>query len=188
MCRSRRKLACMAEIQKCRECGTAIDETLRHGECPGCGSSLPLAGGPSVRAGRRDAGPGLEELARRLPEFEICELLGRGGMGAVYRGRQKTLDRDVAIKVLTVDGDHEAHADERFIREAQLLARLHHPNIVAAYDAGEVDGLPYLVMQYVEGGSLNSQIRKHGPASVPQAVDWVLQAACGLEYAHRKGV
>src|SRR6185436_10890700 len=81
--------------------------------------------------------PSVEEMARRFPQLEILELLGKGGMGAVYKARQPGLDRLVAVKILPPEISHDPAFAERFQREARALARLSHPHIVAVYDFGE---------------------------------------------------
>lgn len=132
--------------------------------------------------------PGVEEIAELLPQFSIERLLGRGGMGAVYKGEQLSLGRPVAIKFLpaelAVDGEFLA----RFQREAKILARLHHPGIVTVYDSGQTTtGNLYFVMEYVEGEDLGKQLQQGGirPA---QALEWAAQICAALDYAHRKGV
>ena len=85
--------------------------------------------------------------------YNIGTELGRGGMGSVYRAYDASLKRDVAIKVLNTEG-METESKDRLQREAQISAQLNHPNIVTTFDVGEIDGLPYIVMELVEGGSL----------------------------------
>jgi serine/threonine protein kinase len=95
-------------------------------------------------AGRENPGftpPPIEELARKFPQLEIIELIGRGGMGAVYKARQKELDRIVALKILPPGIGEDAAFAERFTREAKALARLNHPGIVTIHDSGRADGL-----------------------------------------------
>jgi serine/threonine protein kinase len=123
-----------------------------------------------------------------LGEYTVIEPLGAGGMGQVFRGRHNRLKRDVAIKVLQATQSDSAATIGRFQREMEALARLEHPNIVIAHDAGEVGGKPYLVMQYVEGEDLATAVRRQGPLSVEEAVDVILQAARGIEYAHGEGI
>ncbi len=138
-------------------------------------------------AATSQSAPPHEELAASFPAFELLECLGRGGMGIVYKARQKTLDRLVAIKILA-DGRHDdpAFAD-RFRAEAKTLARLAHPHIVTVHDFGEADGLFYLVMEFVDGVNLRDILRdgKMDPAQALAVVPPVCEA---LEYAHEKGV
>ncbi|MEM7355506.1 MAG: protein kinase, partial [Acidobacteriota bacterium] len=98
-------------------------------------------------------------IERRLPELEILELLGRGGMGTVYRARQKSLDRVVALKVVAAEAGRQDDFAKRFAREAQVLARLSHPNLVSIHDYGQDGPLGWLVMEYVDGSSLRDLIR-----------------------------
>ncbi len=114
--------------------------------------------------------------------------LGRGGMGVVLKARHKRMQRLVAIKVLPAEMLKDADAIARFEREVVAAAQLSHPNIVGAYDADEFDGRHVLVMEYVDGRDLSSVVKKTGRLPTEQAVDCVVQAARGLEYAHGRGV
>src|SRR5579864_4309726 len=109
---------------------------------------LPLSASTAVYAPGREA-QAPAQLATAFPQLEVLELLGKGGMGAVYKARQPHLDRFVALKVLP--SETGAGSAERFSREARALARLSHPNIVAVYDFGRVAGLNYFIMEYVDG-------------------------------------
>lgn len=120
--------------------------------------------------------------------YLILDRLGSGGMGVVYRARHRMLDRIVAVKVLSPEVTKSRNAVARFKREAEASARLSHPNIVAAYDALEANGLHFLVMEYVEGCDLASLVKRQGPLSVPMALNCIVQAACGLEHAHAAGI
>jgi predicted Ser/Thr protein kinase len=142
--------------------------------------------------GRRFEPPEPAALAGRLPGIEILEILGHGGMGAVYRARQTGLDRVVAVKVLPPEVGAEAEFAERFMREARALARLSHPNIVAVYDFGRAafpDGrdLYYFVMEYVDGTSLREVIRSDTLSS-KEALAIVPQICEALQYAHEEGI
>lgn len=123
-----------------------------------------------------------------LGEYVVQDLIGRGGMGAVYRAVHRRMKRTVAIKVLRRDIPHADLLAKRFLREVEVAARLCHPNIVTAYDAGESHGISYLVSEYVEGQNLGDLVKQYGPLSLPLAVDIVNQAAKALEYAHGEGV
>ena len=123
-----------------------------------------------------------------LGEYIILSPLGRGGMGAVYRARHRRMDRIVAIKVLPPSAALDPQATNRFSREIRAVARLSHPNIVAAHDAGEDSGVAYLVMECIDGIDLSTCVRTHGPFSVAHAVECIAQAAEGLEYAHQQGI
>ncbi len=108
-------------------------------------------------------------------------------MGAVYKARQRKLDRLVAVKVLPPDWGKEPAFAERFAREAKMLARLAHPHIVAVHDFGESDGLFYLVMEYVDGASLR-HILQEGRLEPDEALAIIPQICDALQYAHEEGV
>ena len=131
--------------------------------------------------------PRPEELARRISNLEVTELLGQGGMGVVYKGRQPLLDRNVAIKVLRPDYETDGTFQERFIREARTLAKLRHPYIVTVFDVGKSDQLYYLVMEFVEGASLR-QLLADGKISERDTLEYVQQIAEALQHAHDAGV
>jgi len=122
-----------------------------------------------------------------LGSYEILAPLGAGGMGEVYRARDKKLDRDVAVKVLpqSVAADPEALA--RFEREAKAVAALSHPNILSIFDFGNQDGIAYAVMELLEGETLRGKLDA-GPIPQKQAVEYALQVARGLSAAHEKGI
>ncbi len=142
---------------------------------------------PDGEESPQDLPPEPEEIADRFPQFEVIECLGRGGMGVVYKARQKSLDRWVAIKVLAPERVHEEGFSERFGREAKTLARMSHPNIVTVFDHGEADGLFYIVMEYVDGVNLRDLLRE-GKMAPEQALTIVPPICEALEYAHGKGV
>src|SRR4029078_10678558 len=107
----------------------------------------------------------MEEPAHPRPGTEIAgyrieERIGRGGMGVVYRAEHINLQRRAAVKIIAPDLAESAGLRERFTREARIAAALQHPNIVTVYDAGEVEGLLYLAMQYIEGQDLSATLRK----------------------------
>ena len=132
--------------------------------------------------------PTAEELAALLPQYGITELLGRGGMGAVYRGVQTTLARPVAIKLLPAELAADPQFVARFEREARTLARLQHPGIVAVHDFGQTaEGHLYFVMEYVEGTDLHRIL--NGPRLTPiQTLALISQICDALHYAHSEGV
>ena len=129
----------------------------------------------------------LAQIGRYFPHLEVLEYLGRGGMGVVYKARQRRLNRMVALKILTPDKGSNAQFSERFSREAQTLARLNHPSIVAVYDFGEVDGLCYLLMEFVDGVSLRHLLQTHKLTS-DEALAIVPKICEALQYAHDRGV
>ncbi len=121
-------------------------------------------------------------------DYIVLEELGRGGMGTVLLARHRRMDRKVAIKILSVNAFDTEASIARFYQEVKVAAQLTHPNIVTAYDAGEHNGFHYLVMEYVPGHDLAHVLEQLGPIPVNLAVDYIAQAAKGLEYAHRKGI
>ncbi len=123
-----------------------------------------------------------------LGEYTIVDRIGAGGMGQVFKALHRRMDRTVAIKTLPTATMKDAAAVARFEREVKAAAKLRHPNVVAADDAGYANGVHFLVMEYVEGQDLSALVKKTGPFSVSKAVNYILQAAKGLEFAHRKGV
>jgi serine/threonine protein kinase len=124
----------------------------------------------------------------RVGPYVIQDLLGRGGMGAVYLGEHLDLHRKVAIKVLAPGkGDDQKLALERFLREARAAAALDHPNIVRIFDVARHNDAPYLVMEYVEGETLQQTLDRDNRVPYEVAVEYVAQAAAGLQHAHEKG-
>ncbi|HEV3339570.1 MAG TPA: bifunctional serine/threonine-protein kinase/formylglycine-generating enzyme family protein [Pirellulales bacterium] len=127
-------------------------------------------------------------LPPRIGEYVLGETIGRGGMGTVYRAVHARLDKLVAIKVLSPHRLGDAAAVTRFEREMRAVGKLSHPNIVAATDAGEIDGAPFLVMEFINGIDLARLLRRHGPLGVADACEIARQAALGLECAHSHGL
>jgi phosphate ABC transporter phosphate-binding protein len=124
----------------------------------------------------------------RIGGYEVLDLLGQGAMGTVYRARHRTMKRVAAIKVLAPEvAKHESFA-QRFQREVETLARLHHPNIIMAFDAGESPAGPFLAMEFVQGRDLAREVQAAGPLGLADSVACILQAARGLEYAHEQGL
>ncbi len=123
-----------------------------------------------------------------LGNYVILDKIGAGGMGQVYKALHRRMKRVVALKVLPAEATKDADAVQRFHREVEAAARLEHPNIVTAHDADEADGMHFLVMQYADGKDLSDLVKDNGPLPVPQAVECIRQAACGLAYAHKNGV
>src|SRR5262245_8265494 len=126
----------MAEPSRCPQCGRALEPNLPEGLCPRCLLSQGGADGgteSSARRAPRFEPPPIGELQARFPQFEILELIGQGGMGLVYKARQRSLDRIVALKILPPEAARTPGFAERFEREARALARLNHPSIVSVY-------------------------------------------------------
>ncbi len=119
--------------------------------------------------------------------YQILDIVGQGGMATVYRAHQLSMDRDVALKVLPRHLLRQANSLERFKQEANIIARLEHRAIVPVHDYGEHDGLPYIVMRYMDGGSV-AELLLHGALSPQRALHIVEQIAPALDYAHQKGV
>ena len=120
--------------------------------------------------------------------YRIEDVLGRGGMAAVYRARDAELERPVAVKVLAEHLADQPGFHDRFLREAKLAAQLSHPNIVQVFDVGEEDGAPFIVMECVEGSTLADELKERGRLDPDEVVDLALQICGGLEHAHAAGV
>src|SRR6185369_15872591 len=123
-----------------------------------------------------------------LGSYVVLDKLGQGGMGMVFKAEHKTMKRIVALKVLPPNATKSPENVKRFHREVQAAARLTHPNIVAAFDAGEANRVHFLVMEFVDGSDLSQIVKKQGPLPVEKAVQCIVQAARGLEAAHAAGV
>lgn len=132
------------------------------------------------------------DCSEDLGQFELLESIGRGGMGQVWKARHRRLGKIQAVKIIHPDRSNSAEVLQRFHREMQAIGRLEHPNIVAAQHADEVDGKPFLVMEYVDGKSLSEITKDHQksgrPIEISSACEWIRQAALGIEYAHERGV
>src|SRR5215510_14139943 len=126
-------------------------------------------------------------IGTQLSSYEITALLGKGGMGEVYRARDAKLKRDVAIKILPEEFSSDADRVGRFQREAEVLASLNHPNIAAIYNLEESGGTRFLVLELVEGETLEERLR-HGPIPVQEALTIANHICEALEAAHEKGV
>ena len=129
----------------------------------------------------------IDELAELLPAFEFDHLIAQGGMGSVYKARQRSLDRDVAIKILPRELGSDPLFRNSFEAEARAMARLTHTNLIKVYDSGDLDGLLYIVMEYVPGKSLFHSA--YGKAvDSKQAVEIIIAACRGLAHAHENGI
>ena len=204
----------MSVPQACPKCGSKLPEDAPADLCPKC---LVVAGYKSEASGRTgqpksnpvattvdrpSPGSGFQpptpaELADKFPQLEIIELLGHGGMGAVYKARQTNLDRMVALKIIHPEATHDPAFAERFNREAKTLARLGHQHIVAVHDFGEIvfsevedqpsRPLYYFLMEYVDGANLR-QLMRGSELTPEQALAIVPQICDALQYAHDEGV
>ncbi|QGQ23656.1 protein kinase [Gimesia benthica] len=123
-----------------------------------------------------------------LGDYLVLDVIGAGGMGQVYLAEHRRMNRRVALKTLPDAIAQDSQSVLRFEREVRAAAKLLHPNIVTAHDAGESDNLHYLVMEWVDGIDLSKHVKQHGKLPVAQAVNYVLQAAKALEYAHGEGI
>ncbi|MBC7855827.1 MAG: serine/threonine protein kinase [Pirellulaceae bacterium] len=187
----------MTEQPHCPKCGTPLPAHAPAGLCPQCliraglESELQPQSGPAATipspATARFEPLSVERLAGKFPQLEILELLGKGGMGAVYKARQRGLDRLVAVKVLPPEIGHDPAFAERFTREARALARLSHNHIVSVFDFGQADGLFYIVMEYVDGVNLRQMIQT-GKLTPAEALAIVPQICEALQFAHDEGI
>jgi tRNA A-37 threonylcarbamoyl transferase component Bud32 len=178
----------MDEQKLCRNCQAPLAADAPRGLCPACLMKVAMATG--TVAGHEKPGftpPSIEELGPKFPLLEIIEFIGRGGMGAVYKARQKELDRIVALKILPPGSGDDAAFGERFAREAKALAKLNHPGIVTIHDFGRADGLYFFVMEFVDGVSLR-QLLAGGRVSPREALAIVPQICDALQYAHDQGI
>jgi TolB-like protein/Tfp pilus assembly protein PilF/predicted Ser/Thr protein kinase len=193
-------------IRVCRKCGAKILSDAPEGLCTGCVLETALDIFPDAVAGVADPGRAddfsgdkanalprakmAERVAKMLGElgdYKLLEEVGRGGQGVVFRARQKSLNRVVALKVIGL-GQWATNAHlKRFRLEAEAAASLDHPCIVPIYEVGERDGQCYFSMKFVEGGQLD-EVAKHTPISIRQAVELIAKVARTVHYAHEHGI
>ena len=193
-------------IRICRKCGAKIFSDAPEGLCPKCVLKIALGAFPDAVAGVGDCGcveqPAGEdrasasqdkmtahaaELLGELGDYELLEEIGRGGQGVVFRARQKSLNRIVALKVISLgQWASKAHL-KRFRLEAEAAARLEHPGIVPIHEVGERDGSCYFSMKFVEGGQLD-QVVRHEPMGIRRAVELIANVARTVHYAHEHGI
>ena len=178
----------MPDEPRCPQCGAPLGAGALAGLCPAC-LLREGAGEDSVTddAGRALAPPAVAELVALFPQLEILELIGKGGMGAVYKARQKELDRIVALKILPSAMSNAAGFAERFTREAKALAKLNHPGIVTIHEFGRADGLFYFLMEFVDGVNLR-QLLARGRVSPREALAIVPEICDALQFAHDHGI
>jgi len=189
----------MPDGNKCPQCGTPLPTGALAGLCPAC--LLKMGAADTVTDARQTTfnPPSVAELAVKFLQLEILELIGKGGMGAVYKARQRQLDRIVALKILPPGiGDDPAFA-ERFAREAKALAKLNHPGIVTLYEFGQVQNIAasspapnashlfYFLMEFVDGVNLR-QLLHAGRISAREALAIVPQICDALQFAHDQGI
>ena len=138
--------------------------------------------------GMKQANSEADSFPRDFGAYVLLSRIGAGGMGEVFKAQHRHMERVVAIKTLHNQTLDSPEAMKRFHREVKAAAKLSHTNVVTAYDAGDVDGVHFLAMEFVDGQDLHSYVVKCGPLKVTSAVKAVLQAARGLEFAHSKGI
>jgi hypothetical protein len=183
----------MDTLKICGGCGVELAPNSAQGLCPACLSQrhhepTRVAGEASpVISTSRFTVPHPIGLAPWFPQLEILGLLGQGGMGAVYKARQRGLDRLVALKILPPQTSGDPAFAERFAREARALARLSHPNIVTVFDLGQSGPLYYFLMEFVDGVNLR-QLLQTQRMTPREALGLMPQICEGLEYAHGEGI
>lgn len=171
----------MSSMKRCPFC----DEEIRANaiKCKHCGSMLDDPE-RAVASGSSE-----ERLGRILaPKFELVGELGRGGMAVVFKAVQKKLKRTIALKVVLPDSNPGKDSLPRFMREAQSVASLNHPNIVSVFDVGDIGGIHFMAMEYLEGKNLHHIIRDEGALDYQRAVRYIAPIADALDYAHRHRV
>lgn len=187
----------MTNSQTCPQCGSPLSASGElEGLCPFCllGHDLGAQTAPSraeivntgTGAERPDA-PSIESIQADFPGLQILEQIGRGGMGVVFRAKQRRLDRMVALKLLAPEVAEDPTFAERFLREARAMARLNHPNIVTVYDFGESGGRFYLLMEFVDGVSLRELLQGER-LRASEAMAIIPKICAGLQYAHDQGI
>src|SRR6266567_4748213 len=172
--------------KKCPQCGGSLPAGALGGLCPAC----LLAQGVTPETHSEATPfqpPTVEEIAHLFPQLEILELIGKGGMGAVYKARQPGLDRFVALKILPPQAASGPGFAERFNQEARALARLSHPNIVAVHEFGQVNGMPFFIMEFVGGLNLRQleRSRKLSTREALQIVPQICNASRGESFPAR---
>jgi serine/threonine protein kinase len=172
--------------KRCPQCDAELPDATRD-LCPRCLMAQIIepteAGEPAAPMAMLTP----EELAPHFPQLEIIKCLGRGGMGVVYQARQKSLQRLVALKLLAPERAHDPQFAERFAREAQALAALNHPHIVAVHDFGQAGGFYFLLMEFVDGVNLR-QAMTAGRFTPEEALAVVPPICEALQYAHEHGI
>src|SRR5881409_2875297 len=194
-------------IRICRKCGAKIFSDAPRGLCTACMLETALGILPDAAAEVDSSAGSLDELSRdnakptsgvkeavraatmlgELGDYELLEEIGRGAQGVVFRARQKSLNRIVALKVISLgQWASKAHL-KRFRREAEAAARLEHPSIVPIHEVGERDGSCYFSMKFVEGGQLDEMARRE-PISIRRGVELMAKVARIVHYAHEHGI
>src|SRR5437660_12510554 len=193
--------------RKCGACGAKIFSDAPRGLCTACMLETALGILPDAVAEVDSSAGSLDELSRdnakptsgvkeavraatmlgELGDYEVLEAIGRGGPGVVFRARQKSLNRTVALKVISLgQWASKAHL-KRFRLEAEAAARLEHPGIVPIHEVGERDGSCYFSMKFVEGGQLD-QVARREPMPIRRAAELIAKVARTVHYAHEHGI
>lgn len=173
---------------RCPQCGSPLPIEVLGGMCPRCLLfEAAWDTGDGEDSPSRPLPPSIEAVQAAFPQLEVIELIGQGGMGAVYKARQKSLDRFVAIKLLTRKSTGQLDFETRFTREAKALAELNHPNIITIHDFGQAGGFYFLLMEYVDGVNLR-QAMDAGRMSPAQALSIVPPVCEALTFAHSRGI
>ncbi|MFT5466933.1 MAG: serine/threonine protein kinase [Verrucomicrobiales bacterium] len=170
----------------CPSCGEPLDPTVAHGLCPKC-ALAGVGAETEITTPHGFEPPSIERVAAAFPQLDIIELIGRGGMGAVFKARQLHLDRLVALKLLPESLAISPEFTERFTREARTLAKLNHPNIVTVHDFGHANGFFFLILEFVDGVNLREAMRA-GQFTPEQALEIVPRVCEALQFAHEEGV
>jgi len=207
----------ISAIRVCSRCGAEIPADAPEGGCPGCllesglgllpdapvavgdASTVTLTVAPDGSSGgdveenaaaaarQNKKAARVAEILGELGDYQLLEVVGRGGQGVVYRAHQKSLNRTVALKMISLGSwATEAHL-KRFRREAEAAASLEHSGIVPIYEVGERDGCCYFSMRFVEGGQLD-QVMKREPISLREATELIAKVARTVHYAHEHGI
>jgi serine/threonine protein kinase/cytochrome c-type biogenesis protein CcmH/NrfG len=161
--------------------------TITATEADGAGSAEKVEANAATAARRSKKAARVAETLGELGDYELLEVVGRGGQGVVYRAHQKSLNRTVALKVISLGSWATEAQLKRFRREAEAAASLEHPGIVPIYEVGERDGSCYFSMRFVEGGQLD-QVIKREPMSIRQAAELISKVARTVHYAHEHGI
>jgi TolB-like protein len=175
----------MTTTNVCAKCGAAIPPDSPQNSCGAC--LLEAALGPSEHESEAHVDPAPSPMAMDFGDYELLEQIGRGGQGVVFRARQKSLNRTVALKVISLgQWASKAHL-RRFRLEAEAAAKLEHPGIVPIHEVGERDGSCYFSMKFIEGGQLDEVARRE-PMPIRRAVEIIAKVARTVHYAHEHGI
>ncbi len=174
----------------CSRCGQEVQPSVKY--CPNCGLDVSAItqgaglGGTAAQPAQADDTAAVREALK--DEYELEKELGRGGMAIVYKARDKSLEREVAIKVLPFSLSFDAEFVERFQREARTAAKLEHPNIIPIYRVGKSGRVIFFVMKFLRGKALSKVIEARGAIPVPEIKRVLIEAGRALGYAHKHGI